>query len=338
MIDGHGDDLHNYKDIKYNFSSNVFHGDLDQDLLIYLQDKVHMVANYPPTDFSYLADPLAAKLSISSDQLLFTNGATEAFYLFAQCYARKKGMIVIPSFSEYEDAAKAHHQNITFVSHDDVTSRTITDDVVYIGNPNNPDGKVIPIDQIENLLGRNPNTVFMVDEAYIEFTGSTKSCVPLIIDHDNLVIIKSFTKVFSIPGLRLGYMLSCGENIQKFRKLTIPWNVNVLAVEAGKFILDNYERLSFNKKKLLQQAGAFFHQLTSIGWLKPYPSHTHYFLIELQKGKASQLKRYLAEKHHILIRDANNFRGLEGEHIRLTMQNEEANLELMAALNAWTIN
>lgn len=336
MIQGHGDDWYNYANIRHNFSSNVYDGGINSTLVSHLNSHWPSLAHYPSPDARELSVAAANRLKLKPEQLLFTNGATEAFYLLAQCHVRKKALIVIPSFAEYEDAAKIHGQEIRFASYHEFAHGSITEDIVWFGNPNNPDGSVMSLEAIEALLQAYPRTLFMVDEAYMDFTEATASCISLISGYDNLIIVKSLTKTFAIPGLRLGYFISAEENIKKLAALKMPWTVNALAIMAGKFIFENYDQLIFDVGKLTERTHRFRAQLSAIDWLELLPSATHYFLAGLRVGSAAILKKTLAEKHGILIRDATNFRGLSGEYIRLAVQAEASNQQLIKALKSWT--
>ncbi len=336
MIEGHGDDLHRYPGIRHNFSSNVYDGGVGAGLVKYLQGQLGKISNYPSPNAEELAALVAKQWGLFPDQVLFTNGATEAFYLIAQWYARKSALVVVPSFSEYEDAAKAHGQDLSFVEAGSLATYPITQEIVYFGNPNNPDGSVRSLSEIAQLLYTNPSTLFMLDEAYIDFTMTTSSAIPLLADYDNLVIVHSLTKTFAIPGLRLGYVISRSENIQKLSQLKMPWSVNTLAIQAGTFILDRHEELLFDVVRLMKRVRTFQEQIAAVEWLEVVPSETHYFLVKLKKGKASQLKQDLATQKGLLIRDATNFRGLKGEYIRLAVQSGEANQELINALKGWS--
>ncbi|MEM9338302.1 MAG: aminotransferase class I/II-fold pyridoxal phosphate-dependent enzyme, partial [Bacteroidota bacterium] len=336
MIEGHGDDGYRFGNvIRYNFSSNVHYEGVAPGLVEHLTRSYHLIENYPSPDARELTDLAGALFNVPPSQLLFTNGATEAFYLVAQLFSGKSGLVAIPSFSEYEDALRIHHVDIRFIPIDQVLTGDIQEDVVFIGNPNNPDGNVFSIEEIEKLLTGHPKSVFVIDEAYIEFTVATQSSILLLSTHANLIIVRSLTKTFVIPGLRLGYLVSQAESIQKISELKMPWSVNTMAIQAGIFILKHYEKLLFKKEELIRQTYEFQKKLGPFQWLVPASSNTHYFLVRLNKGKTSDLKNFLIHEHGILIRDATNFRGLEGEYFRLALQKDEAIDALIQAFNAW---
>jgi len=336
MINGHGDDLHQFDcEIKHNFSSNVYYKGCSPLLLKELENKVVQIQNYPSPAAEEL-NVLAAKyFKLNKNQFLFSNGATESFYLIAQYFQDKKAIIVSPTFAEYEDACKINKVGHRFISREDIFNTNYEDNVVFICNPNNPDGKILNIEEVENLLKTYPKAHFIIDEAYYEFTNTINSVLPLINQYSNISIVRSLTKTFAIPGLRLGYVISNGNFIKNLLKLKMPWSVNSLAIASGEFIFNNYKELTFDIDELIQETTVFKSQINSIDYLNVIKGYTTYFLVELEKGTASELKKYLIDSHQILVRDATNFTGLKGECIRLAVQSPEANASLIKALKEW---
>ena len=336
MINGHGDDLHNFEGtIDYNFSSNVYYKGCNPKLLHHLEKNVHQIQNYP--------SPIAAELNVlagkhfklPSNQFLFGNGATELFYLIAQCFSQKKAVIVGPTFAEYEDACKIHQVDITFISRAEVLKKPFQADIIFICNPNNPDGKIISTQEIERLLRGNPNTHFIIDEAYNEFTNGVKSVMPLVDIFDNLAVVRSLTKTFAIPGLRLGYVVSNDSFIKKLLAFKLPWSVNSLAIASGEYIFENYQSLCFNLDHLLAETLSFKQALNALKGFSVVEGESTYFLLSVGKGTATELKKFLVNSHGILVRDATNFTGLKGEYIRVSIQYPKANTALINALQLW---
>ncbi|MEM6540902.1 MAG: aminotransferase class I/II-fold pyridoxal phosphate-dependent enzyme, partial [Bacteroidota bacterium] len=207
--------------------------------------------------------------------------------------------------------------------------------VVFICNPNNPDGSIIPAETLMPFIEKAPSTTFVVDEAYIEFTNQIESLAPMVKRFNNLIVVRSLTKTFAIPGIRLGYVIASPSIIEQLLNKKMPWSVNALAIKAGLLLFEQYDRWLFNVEELLEETREFIRELSEISWLKVKSSHTSYFLVELNKGTAATLKEYLANQHGILIRDATNFSRLHGEYIRLSTQSQDANASLIKALKLW---
>lgn len=336
MINGHGDDLHNFEGtIQYNFSSNVYYKGCDAALLNHLKKNVNQVQNYPSPVAGELNGLAAKQFGLNSSDFLFGNGATELFYLIGQHYRGKQALIVGPTFAEYEDACKMHQVNFEFISRDNLFEQHLNADLVFICNPNNPDGKVISVAAIETLLKKYPTTLFVIDEAYNEFCNAVDSVMPLVSTYKNLAIVRSLTKTFAIPGLRLGYVVSNALFIEKLLTYKLPWTVNSLAIASGRYIFDNYKELSFDLDELLQETAVFKSQLNSLNGFTVVEGETTYFLLAVAHGTATELKNHLVNNYGILVRDATNFTGLKGEYIRVSIQTPLANKALIKALQTW---
>lgn len=334
MIEGHGDDIYRY-DLKiiYNFSSNVYYKGCPPELLEHLSNYTQDIQNYPSPGAQELSDAASKKFDLPSDRFLFTNGATEAFYLIAHVFSGKKAAIAAPTFSEYEDACKIHGLEYHLVKMEDLEASDY--ELVFICNPNNPDGSVIPADKLAALVEASPSTTFVIDEAYIEFTDKPSSLISWMKKLSNLIIARSLTKAFAVPGIRLGYVVAPTNTIEQLLSKKMPWSVNALAVQAGLKIFEHYENWLFDVKDLLKETNTFIELLSAIDWLSIQPTNTSYFLVKLKKGTAASLKDFLANEHGILIRDATNFKMLEDECIRLSTQSPEANDALIKAINQW---
>jgi len=336
MLDGHGDDLYKYQgQIKHNFSSNVYYQGCPKPLLDTLADSIHNIENYPSPSAQELNTLAAAKFDLSPNQFLFTNGATEAFYMIAQKHYGTSATIVGPTFSEYQDACTYSNIDTTFIPYLSVAKHQFNTALAFICNPNNPDGASLTLTTINHILSNAPNTTFVIDEAYIEFSNSTPTTVGLLADYNNLIIVKSLTKTFCIPGVRLGYIITNTSMIEKLTKFKMPWSVNSIAIAAGQFIFNHYQELLFDVRELIQKTDHFVQSFNQFSWLETQPSHTTFFLVKLSQQKVSDLKDYLVKKHQILVRDATNFIGLEGQYMRVSLQSETANLALIEALKQW---
>lgn len=334
MLNGHGDDLHLIEgEIKHNFSSNVYYKGCPKALLNEVSKNIHQIESYPSPIANELNILAAKKFRLGSNQFLFTNGATEAFYLIAQLFSDKKAAIIAPTFAEYEDSCKIFNLDYKLISRTEIKETKA--DLIYICNPNNPTGDIFSNDQLELLFQQNPETTFIIDEAYIEFTDKLTSIVSLTKTYTNLIIVRSLTKTFTIPGLRLGYVISASSNIKKLLELKMPWSVNTLAIKAGEYIFNNYKNIQFNASELIAETNSFKKQLATLKGIRVCDSNTSYFLVELLHHSAKELKEYLIVNHQILVRDATNFNKLEGEYIRVATQSKDANSILIKALKEW---
>ncbi len=335
MLQGHGDDGYRYsKTLQADFSTNVWYGGEPAGLKEHLFDQWSSINRYPEVLAESLAEQIANHHRFSADCVLINSGTTESIYLIAHAFAGKKTTIVIPAFAEYEDACRMHRHQLSFLAWDElVTLPRLTTDLVFICNPNNPTGAIFS--QLVVWLSQNPQTLFVVDEAFIDFTANQPTTIPLLHQYPNLIIMRSLTKTYAIPGLRLGYVLSSSSIIKRLKTLKQPWTVNTLALEAGKFIFAHYTQIQPPVAQLLTDKDDFIRALRQQIGLQVYDSQTHFFLVQTLTGTAAQLKQFLVEKHGLLIRDASNFRGLSSQHFRLATLAPKTNRLLINALAKW---
>jgi threonine-phosphate decarboxylase len=340
MITGHGDDAYLFDtNIIANFSSNVYYKGFPEGLKAHLILAIDKINSYPEANADSLRHCLATYHHLSIDQLLITNGATEAFYLIAQSLHNKNVTIVIPSFAEYEDACHAAGLSLQFLDWDQLNATTpFTTDVAFLGNPNNPTGSILKKEVLQSILKLNTPTTFVIDEAYVDFTEEDISMIPKLDEFSNLIIVRSLTKAYSIPGLRLGYIISNSTIIGSILTRKMPWSVNTMAIAAGQYIINNQVNLLLPLKQLLDDTQQLIQQLSENEYVKIIPTRTNFFLCETTKGIAAVLKSFLVNEYGILIRDASNFKGLSKRHFRIATQTPAQNELLVKAISQWTIN
>src|ERR1035437_10361838 len=227
MIYGHGNEL--ASKIRADFSANTWYQGMHEELFMVLKNSISSITN-PEPDASGLKENIAGYYQINARNVIVTNGSTEAFYLIAQAFAEAKSVIICPSFSEYNDACQMYrHQIVHLKNNPGWQNIKFENRLVWFANPNNPDGRTITLYEIMVSLQNNPSSVFVLDEAYIDLCYGIETAIPLLAEYSNLIIVRSFTKTFSIPGLRLGFMISSEKIANIIKSLLMPWNVNSLA-------------------------------------------------------------------------------------------------------------
>jgi threonine-phosphate decarboxylase len=339
MIKGHGNDSYRFKQkIVADFSTNVFFKGIPKTLETHLSKCIPTILNYPEPDSLALQDKIAAHHHLESNQVMVTNGSTEAFYMLANYFRGKISTILTPSFAEYEDAGRLYGHSLNFLSQQSFYYESkLNTDIIWIGNPNNPDGKINSKKTIKQFCYNNPDVVLIVDEAYSELCSNFESSVSLVQETPNLIVVCSLTKTFAIPGIRLGYIVLPEALQEELSAFKIPWSVNSLAQEAGYFIINNYEDLLPDRGALLKCSHEFQQKLNGIDGLEVTASDCNYFLIKLKKGKATDLKAFLIREYGLLIRDASNFRGLDDSFFRLSVQEEDHMQLLIKGIETWLL-
>lgn len=339
MFQGHGDDRSNYsQEIMADFSTNVWYGAEPPGLKEHLFAHWELVNRYPEVLGASLTAIIAAHHRLTPENILVTNGSTESIYLVAELFSRARTIVVTPTFSEYADACTRYSHKLIRLPWTDLDILTAAR-LIFICNPNNPDGALLH--DAEALISNNPDCLFVIDEAFIEFTEAAVSLIPLLSRYDNLLVMRSMTKVYAIPGLRLGYLAGNEKLIDALRALKQPWSVNSLALEAGKFIFNGFSNFQLPLGELLSVKTAFIEQL-AIFPVRITSGYTHFFLVELPEPvadapgrRAADLKSFLLKNYGILIRDASNFYGLTDRHFRLATLSREKNELLLGALKEW---
>ena len=338
MLHGHGDDGYRHAhELVADFSTNVWYGGEPAGLKEYVFSQWPRINRYPEVLAESLGARVAAHHGVRPAQVLMSSGTTESIYLVAQAWAGRRTTILTPAFAEYEDACRLHSHMLRFLPWGDLEADTIVDsDLVFICNPNNPTGSVLTAATVASLLADNPRAVFVLDEAFIEFTTSIDTLLPLLAHFDNLLILRSLTKAYAIPGLRLGYVVASEALIARLTAAKAPWTVGALAAAAGHFIFENFIAVQPPVGPLLADRAAFAAQVAQVPGLTVTPSHTHYFVAQVPRGTAADLKRWLLAQHGLLIRDASNFRDLTPAHFRVSTQRPAHNQLLLNALREWT--
>ena len=153
--------------------------------------------------------------------------------------------------------------------------------------------------------------------------------------HPNLILIQSISKAHNIPGLRIGYLIASPEKAEQINRYIIPWSVNAIAVEAGKYILTHPEQYILPVREWRRETACLIDRLNELGDLEALPTSVTFFLVRLKKGTAAALKQYLWDRHGLLIRDASNFRSLDETYIRISTQTTAENRILVDAVREW---
>lgn len=336
MINGHGDDIHNYPDIRINFSSNVYNGFSHEGLCSWLaQHTAGAISNYPAPVPLSLEQTIAKHLGLHPSQVIATNGATEAIYLIAQAFTSSRSYVVIPTFSEYADACRMHQHHITSIKKlDDITDEA---QMVWICNPNNPTGTLIPHYSLQKCIAKHPDTIFVTDESYMPFVLDANRHAPVTAHSTSqhltgTLTIHSMTKEFAVPGLRLGYITGEANLLNKIRRYRMPWAMNQLSQDACRYLLEHKADYRLPLTTLLYERQRLSAALCATGVISVAPSDTHILLCRLAHGTAAVLKEHLALRHGILIRDCSNFEGLDNRYFRIAVQTADENDLLTEAI------
>ncbi|MBT1072463.1 threonine-phosphate decarboxylase CobD [Pelotalea chapellei] len=304
--------------------------------------------HYPDTSCEELKRALADDHALPAEHFLVANGSTELIYNLPAMLAGRRALIVSPSFSEYAYALEQHNWEIShfILSPKDsfrLDPEKLRDvlgngyDALYLCNPANPSGIVFPRHLIEQVcdICRDSGTFLVLDEAFIDFCpGATAA--PTIAACSNGLVLRSMTKFFAIPGLRLGYAVASPDVIEKLGRVSSPWSVNTLAQAAGVAALGDHKYQSMSLEYLNSQRSWLTEQLSRFRQLTVYPSSANFLLVEISSGCTSTELQGLLLKEHILIRDCSSFVGLSDRFFRIAIRTAEENRRLVECLTILT--
>ncbi len=273
---------------------------------------------YPDPEQRELRDALAAYTGVPAANILPGHGADELIDLISRVFAGPGDAVMDcpPTFGMYGfDASLVGAQVISVPRLSDFrvdvrtviqTVRALSDDpdgvapkLLFLTSPNNPDGGLLAPDDLESLL--TLPLIVVVDEAYIEFAGLAESVVGWVASHDNLIVLRTFSKWAGIAGLRLGYGVFPGWLMPALWKAKQPYNVSVAAAVAGMTALANRGAIQADVRALIRERDRLYDELRGIPYLKPHLSRANYVLCRVEGRNAAELKQQLANRG-ILVR------------------------------------
>lgn len=276
------------------------------------------------------------------------NGSVEIFRLILHWIVSTGGervLVPFPTFSEYELQSRLFGLEVNRVEYEEVLRYTQDElkdyDLVFLCNPNNPTGVLREKDRLTRFVSRcrEVGTYVLLDEAFIELSRPEESLIPSIPSFSNLVVVRSLTKEFTIPGLRIGYGIVPVEMADRVEKLRPPWNLNTIASAVGsRFLRTEKELLLDSRDYLAGERSWLKDRLENLGF-SIYPSEANYLLFNTKpvKVRAGKLLDRCLEDN-VLLRNADSFYGLDGWHVRIAVKRREENQKLVEALSRAILN
>lgn len=307
-----------------------------------------VIARYPDRLSLDLRARLAAHHHVPDDAVLVGNGTADILWLIGLLHLQRRRVVVLgPTFGEYENVAALVAATVTRVGYSgweqqtngsfgpsatpmEATAQAVAaaqPDVVFVCNPNNPTGRMLQPAELEMLYAAAPRALWIMDEAYLEFTAHPVSSVAWI-DRGNWLVLRSMTKDFALGGLRLGYAVAAPALIGPLQQAQSPWNTNSFAQLAGCVCMDQIAWRQSTLAKLREDRVTLVGSLQDAGFA-PLPTTVNYFLIPVDHP--ARLRAQLL-RQRILIRDCTSF-GLP-KMIRLATQRPDDNRRLLNALAA----
>lgn len=292
------------------------------------------IAYLPETDSETLRQVFSRKYGVAEDEVLVGNGTTEFIFALPRAFAWKRAIIVNPTYSDYRLACE--WAGVPVISHllasdrdflldlEELAAQLSGAELVFICNPNNPTASLTGSRNLHELVATHPATTFLVDESYLPFTREES-----LLAYDvppNLFILCSSSKIYGIPGLRLGFLVSSAGNLKMFASRQKPWGVNRLAQLAGRFLLENGDPYVEEVVSYVEsERPRFVAGLSAIEGIRPVAGRANFILARLPEGvSASWLRNKLLEKR-IMIRDCATFEGLDRHYFRMSLKSRAEN-------------
>ena len=302
------------------------------------------VLHYPDRESFELRQTLSGVHHVGIDNIVVANGSTELIYLLPRLLSGTRGLIIAPGFSEYARALEragweTDHLILSPADGFNLSLGNLAEklaegfDLLFLCNPANPTGALLPLKMIEEILGlcRSSGTFLVLDEAFMDFCEGA-SAKGLFAESGGGIVLRSMTKFYAIPGLRLGYAVGHADIIRRCAENLEPWSVNTPAQIAGVASLADGGYRERTVRYVSMERDALALGLAALPGLVPFLSAANYLLVEIRNGySAADLRKRLLEKR-ILIRDCSNFQGLDGRFFRVAVRTGEENRLLLAAL------
>ena len=326
-----------------DFSASINPLGPPEGLRAVLARNIERLVHYPDPDCSELVELLAQRYGVERDQVIVGNGSTEILFALPRAVGFNRAVIPVPAYIDYAAAVQAAGRDVVllplredagFALDWPALEKSLSGgELVILGQPNNPTGRAFDPDEFRALAARHPATTFVVDEAFADFVDGYRSFAERL--EPNCIVVRSLTKFYAIPGLRLGFAIADAATVRRIRGQIPPWSVGVLAQQAAVALLadDDYARrtvsLVDSERRRLTEA------LAALPGLCVYPSVTNFLLVRLERSGMNALE--LADRllhDGIAIRTFGQGQYLDERFFRVAVRSAAENARLCEALAA----
>ncbi len=328
-----------------DFSANINPLGMSPLAMKAVQENLQSLVHYPDQNSTALRDALAQRHEVESKQILVGNGSTALIHLLPRALRFRKVLIPVPSFSEYEAAADLAGCHVEFlVLREEARFQVIPTELIgamiqgveaiFLCNPNNPTGHLFSKREILEIIqaAQQKEIMVILDEAFIDYAEEA-SLVEETKRFPNLIVLRSFTSFFAMPGLRAGYLVANKEIVSVLEKAQPPWSVNRLAVLAATEGLKDTTYIKRSRRLNETERVFLFDALSKIPGVYIYPSGANFILFRLVEKflQVEELEAFFA-REKILVRNCASFRGLNQWHIRVAIKSHTQNQRLVRLL------
>jgi threonine-phosphate decarboxylase len=330
-----------------DFSSSVNPLGPSKKALKAIKANLGNIPSYPDSNSTCLREAIATHFKgVSKDNVVAGNGSTELIYLFVETFMKKGdvALIPVPSFGEYERAVQRMGEEPKHVKpkrdfqfSPDVFARDLSGaKIVFLCNPNNPTSILMAPEHLTAIVKRalDENVFVFLDEDFLEFVEGEEhlSFIGKMEKYPNLFVLRSFTKIFGLTGLRIGYGIASEEIINSLMNAKIPWNVNCLAQVAAIAALEDEAHLKKTRELIRGEKAFLTSGLMRFEAFKVFPADANFMFVDVRKSgyTAAQLKEKML-REGVLIRDCSSFRGVDDYYIRVAVKTRKENEKLLEA-------
>jgi threonine-phosphate decarboxylase len=305
--------------------------------------------HYPDPDCVALREALAERFGVGVDQVAIGNGSTELIHLLPAVLGIRHAVVAGPTFSEYARAVGGAGGRVTMIQarrregYRPPVSRVGQmlrapgrPDAVFICNPNSPTGQAVPALEITRLavLAAQHNVRLIVDETFAEYCEN-RSVLPEVSRLPSLLVLRSFTKFYALPGFRVGYLIGHGKVLDRIRERQPPWSVNTFAQTAAVAALRDRRHAKRSLAYMDRERPYLTAALGALPGVVVYPSTANFLLLELPAPRPASVAAEQLRWRGILVRDCSSVPGLTETTLRVAVRTRAENRRLISQLAAF---
>lgn len=346
-----------------DFSANINPLGPSQRGLDALNVQLRYISHYPDATNDDVLNAIADTYGMDKHQIIVGNGAAELLYAICRLPGYTGAFVPAPGFSEYKDALEASKIPVL-----DIFYRPREDDngkpyfevpylaletfaaelkgqdgriIVFLGNPNNPDGTLLDKDHIRTVASmlKDANSLLVIDESFIDFVGNDPlqdnehSIRSLVNEFDNIIVVHSFTKFYAVPGLRIGAAFTNETLITQLQQYIPSWSVNTLAQAYTKAALNDVDYIKRTKQELNDERAFMYNALDAIEGITVYPPSANFILFQVnQEGITANYINEELKKYNMIVRNCDSYVGLTNHWVRIAIKDHDTNIKLVDKL------
>lgn len=330
-----------------DFSVNIPELEYPEGFEDVIKKALYQIKKYPEIDGISSKKAIAGYNDVDLDQIVLGNGATDLIYLMSRALDIQNATIIQPTFTEYSRAmilnnVEIHHyhlkpENNFMLNKDDLLHHLAktNSDLLILCNPNNPTGTFIEMDVIEEIMlnVQNKDMMLMIDESFIDFVSGyrvdwNRESLNALIKSNSVVVIRSMTKNFMIPGIRTGYAIGSKKIIAAMNRIKEPWSINALALACIPFFLKQNRFLSDLRNWCHDELEFMLSSLRELEHLTVFESSANFILFRLDKESTNDFMSSVIEGG-AYIRPCEDFEGLDRRYYRIALRSREDNIKLL---------